>query len=348
MSDGAEIIPGKETGQMGSCQQEDHIMKSFFKRFLIFFSVLIFTTGFNASCQSPFTFTEKNQGIELFENGRPVYFYQQEPKSIDKKYICNNYLHPLFSIDGDTLTEEFPADHPYHRGIYWAWHQIYIDNQSLGDGWIMENISEEVTQIHSEILNKLARLNLEVKWKSPIYKDGKPFMSENTTIWVHQLTGEIRLIDFEIRLNALVPGISIGGSDDEKGYGGFCARIKLPENLIFTSSTGPVIPQTLQIKAGPWMDFSGSFGKTDKINGITILCHPSTPNWPEPWILRQVTSMQNIVFPGRNRIGIPPDKPVILRYRIVVHNGSAGKIDIEKLQEDYNKYSYPYSGPQIR
>ncbi len=96
----------------------------------------------------------------------------------------------------------------------------------MGDGWIMENISQEVTQIHSEIQNNMARLDLEVEWKSSLYQEGKPFISENTTIWVHPLKGGIRLIDFEIRLKSLVPGISIGGSDDEKGYGGFCATNK--------------------------------------------------------------------------------------------------------------------------
>jgi hypothetical protein len=348
MSDGTEIISGKETGQVGCRKQEDRIMTRSHNRFLQLCLILIFTIGFSACAQTPFTFTENDQGIELSENGKPVYFYQKKPKSKDNKYICNNYIHPLFSIDGDTLTEEFPADHPYHRGIYWAWHQIYIDNKSVSDGWIMENISEVVTHSHLGIQNKLARLDLEVEWKSSLYHEGKSFIQENVTIWVHPLTQGIRLIDFEIRLKALITGISIGGSDDEKGYGGFCARIKLPDNLKFTSSEGAVIPQTLQIKAGPWMDFSGCIGRNDKISGLTIFCHPSTPNWPEPWILRQVTSMQNIVFPGRQRIKIHEDKPVILRYRIALHNGSSGMTDIERLQDDYNKYTYPYSGPQIR
>jgi hypothetical protein len=85
------------------------------------------------------------------------------------------------------------------------------------------------------------------------------------------------------------------------------------------------------------MDFSAVFGKNSEVSGLTILCHPCTPNYPEPWILRQKGSMQNIVFPGQNRISITMDKPAVLRYRIIIHNGNAGSMDIPKLQTEYLK-----------
>ena len=72
---------------------------------------------------------------------------------------------------------------------------------------------------------------------------------------MYPLNTGVRMIDFEISLKALIPGVFMGGSDDEKGYGGFCTRLHLPYDLVFTSDHGPVIPQTLQLIAGPWMDF---------------------------------------------------------------------------------------------
>ena len=132
-----------------------------------------------------------------------------------------------------------------------------------------------------------------------------------------------------------MPDVEIGGSDDEKGYGGLCARLKLPNDLTFTSSTGNIIPQTFQVKAGPWMDFSASFGGDEETTGLAILCHPKTPNYPAPWILRSKTSMQNIVFPGRERIKIPMDEPLVLYYRLIIHDGNANKIDLRKLQSEY-------------
>jgi len=287
--------------------------------------------------KSPFSFKKTDQGIELLENGNPVFFYQRKPKSLTGQYICTNYLHPLYSINGDILTEEFPPDHQYHRGIFWTWHQLFVDDKSLGDGWINDGISQDVVNVQTENSKDGAQFNLDVMWKSSTFQNGKPFMNEHTTIIVHPLESNIRKIDFEITLKPLVPGFQIGGSADEKGYGGLCARIKLPDGLIFTSENGPVTPQNLQIKAGPWMDFSANFGKNSEVSGLTILCHPSTPNYPEPWVLRQKGSMQNIVFPGQDKISIAMDKPAVLRYRIIIHNGNADSLNISGLQLEYEK-----------
>ncbi|HCU20440.1 MAG TPA: hypothetical protein DF818_14390 [Bacteroidales bacterium] len=322
---------------MGSCEQKNSLIMKSNRLVFLSFLVLISIVGFNARRKSPFTFRENTQGVELLENGRPVFFYQREPRSLTNQYVYNNYLHPLYSLTGDTLTEEFPEDHPHHRGIFWAWHQLYIGNQSVGDGWVMESIHQEVADVKSGIQKNSARLDLNVRWKSKLWQNGKPFVHEHTTIEVHLLQSDIRIIDFEIALVALVPGVSIGGSDDEKGYGGFCTRIRLPDDMEFTSAGGKVIPQTLQIVAGSWMDFSASFGKSGKKSGLIILCHPSTPNYPAPWILRQVTSTQNIVFPGRQRVNLSMDKPVVLRYRLVLHKGSALDVNIAQLKEQYDK-----------
>lgn len=300
---------------------------------LLFFPFLILFSSCNFKNEMiPFKFEKDKQGIELLENGKPIFFYQKTPKSLTGKYITNNYLHPLYSLDGDTLTEEFPVDHPHHRGIFWAWHQIYINGKKVGDGWAMENIEQEVVDIRTITKENFAEMKLMVLWKSPLFESSKPFINEQTTIKVHPLQNEVRKIDFAIALKALVPGVEIGGSNDIKGYGGLSARLKLPADLKFTSSKGPVTPRTEQIKAGPWMDFSSSFTGT----GLSILCHPETPNYPAPWILRSEESMQNIVFPGKERITLAMDKPVLLYYRLIIYNGTNG-ININKLQSEYEE-----------
>jgi hypothetical protein len=309
-------------------------------------SVLFFLTVIISSCspssdkRSPFSFEESDQGVGLYENGKAVFFYQKEPKTLGGEHICNNYLHPLHAPDGDTLTEESPADHPHHRGIFWAWHQHYINDQSIGDGWMMEEISQEVVKMHVHTDKNTASLDLDVLWKSALYENGKPYIEENTSIVVYQIKTGIRIIDFEISLRALVPGVGLGGSDDEKGYGGFCTRIKTPDDLVFTSTKGPVIPENLQIIAGPWMDFSGSFGARGDQKGLAILCHPGTSNFPAPWILRQKASMQNIVFPGRDPVEISVDHPNKLRYRLILHTGNADEVDLALLQSEYNKTKF--------
>ena len=95
-----------------------------------------------------------------------------------------------------------------------------------------------------------------MKWRSPRFRDGEPFVEERTAITVHPVVDDARAIDFEIALRAVAPGIRIGGSEDPKGYGGFSVRVRMPDGLVFTGEGGPVTPEELQVEAGPWVDLS--------------------------------------------------------------------------------------------
>ena len=81
-------------------------------------------------------------------------FYQRMPKSLDGKYARNNYIHPLYGLDGAVLTEDFPEDHLYHRGIFWSWHQVYINGQRMGDPWLLENFIQKVKNVQFEQLGR--------------------------------------------------------------------------------------------------------------------------------------------------------------------------------------------------
>jgi len=186
-------------------------------------------------------------------------------------------------------------------------------------------------------------LHTQVLWKSPLWRDKKnqlkPYLVENTYIKIYQSQENFRIIDFEIGLRALENNIKIGGSEDQKGYGGFSVRIKLPEGIKFISSSGEIEPRKLRINAGPWMDFSGTFRENGEISGLTIFCHPTNPSFPQPWIVRRRGSMQNVVFPGRNPILVPTDRNLILRYRLVVHRDLSRDLDLKKLFGEYSRKS---------
>jgi len=305
--------------------------------YTLFSSVLVSCSLKSQQGRAVFTFNTTDQGIELLENNNPVFFYQRQPKSLAGEFVCNNYLHPLYSLTGDTLTEEFPASHPHHRGVFWAWHQVYIGQQHVGDSWIMKDVLFDIVKSEIDISGQNAKLNLVVRWKSPLFRNGSPFLEEHTLITVRKQEKNIRMIDFDIVLKPLVTGVQLGGSEEkEKGYGGFSARIKTPPGLVFTSSEGLVTPKEGQVRAGAVMDFSANFGGDD-VSGLTILCHPSNLNHPAPWILRQSESMQNTVFPGADRIELPFGKLLPLHYRMIVHKGNANNIDLDFLQAEYER-----------
>jgi len=280
--------------------------------------------------------TESEQGFLFEEGDSPILFYQRAPKSFDGAYTRNNYLHPLWTLDGEVLTEDGPEDHLHQRGVFWAWHQTFVRGERLGDAWACQDFVWDVVQAEIEESASASKaLVVEVLWKSPLWldegKEQKPVVKETTRIVVHPADSLYRAIDVEISLLALDDEVKIGGSEDEKGYGGFSARIEMPDNLSFRGPGGVIEPQTTQVEAGPWVNFEGSFGQNDKESGLAILVHPLNPGGINKWILRKKGSMQNPVFPGRELTLIPRDDPILLRYRLIVHGETAENLDLESL-----------------
>jgi len=312
-----------------------HYYKSIQLRFLfvLFFSFILVNTELYAQY---FTTIKSGEGIEILENGKKVLFYQVRPKSVDGKYERAGFVHPLYSLNEKILTDDMPADHPYHRGIFWAWHQIILNDKNIADGWISENISWKPLQVKVKKRKKRVMLQLQMIWNAePEHNKPTAIVREKTKITVFKSTSQYRILDFDIHLFALADNLKIGGSNDEKGYGGFCLRLKLPRDLTFVSENKVVIPQETPVLAGPWMDFTGSFeGESLPKTGVVVFGYTSGLGHQYPWILRSVTSMQNVPYPGRTPIELSK-KGLRLTYRIIVHDGEMRNEDIEKLYQQY-------------
>ncbi len=290
--------------------------------FILMFLPLMFAPAYGQTL----TAVHSDSGVWVHERGERVLFYQAKTKSKDGEYARANYVHPLYSIKGAVLTEDFPEDHLHHRGIFWAWHQVLIGSKKIGDAWECRDFEWEVDSIAHQVGDQ-GQLSLLVNtyWKSPLWTNASgvqtPFLQEQTRISIHPTVKNYRIIDFEISLLALVPELKIGGSEDEKGYGGFSVRIKTPADIRFTARAGEIIPATGPLKAGAWMDIAGSVEADGRQGGIVIIADPRNPTYPESWILRKQESMQNVVYPGSTPVAVSDTVPTVLRYRLVVYTG---------------------------
>ncbi len=284
----------------------------------------------------------KQDAASFYEGKDTILSYQIAEKSDQGAYPRSNYIHPLYTLDGQMLTEDFPADHLHHRGIFWAWHQLYIGEKRLGDGWEIKDFRWDVKSV-KEIENpgNSRTIQATVLWKSPQWTDSqgneKAVVEETTTITVYPAKEGYRPIDLTISFRALEPNMRLGGSEDQKGYGGFSTRIRLTEDTFFTSSEGKVKPENLPVKGTGWIDLSGPLGRNGAKAGLSILSHPTNPGYPNPWILRSKNSMQNAVypFPGNTPIPLSMKKPTTLRYRLLVHEGDSQNLDIAKIHAEY-------------
>ena len=292
--------------------------------------------------QAAVRITKDAQGYWFTEGDTKVMFYQLERKAMpDGQAARSNYFHPLYDLDGRVITEDFPADHIHHRGIFWAWHQVLINGKTVQDQWVNRDSFWPVQDAQTASDAMSASLRLRVVWESPQFTDAqgrrRPFVEESSVTRVYRVEGDTRRIDFHQRLTALVDGVAIGGSDDAKGYGGFSPRIVMPPDIVFTGEQGVVKPIENAVDASRWMDMSGTYGSGK--SGLTVLTHPTTTGFPQRWILRARNSMQNAVYPGQQPVAMPRDRPVILRYRVVLHRGALAPARIAQLQAEYAKES---------
>ena len=276
-------------------------------------------------------------GEWILEGDERVLFYQAATRSLDGQFSRAGYVHPLYDLHGNVVTEDFPADHPHHRGIFWAWHQCLVGGQPVGDGWACQDFQWQVEKMTTQSGRQWAGLEAHVRWSSPQLTDelGKPIplVYERTQIRVHRRSGNYRVIDFDIQLNPLVADLQLGGSSDDKGYGGFSPRLVMPADPVFHGQRGSVEPERTAVDGGGWMTISDARQE----QGVTIMCHRSLPGFPQKWILRKAGSMQNPVYPGRTAAALQIGQPWRLRYRLVLWHGGMTAEQTEQLYRKYNR-----------
>ncbi len=284
------------------------------------------------SCTQRWDVTEDENGILLFEDGKKVLFYQKAPKSWQGRSERCNYIHPLYGINEQILTQDFPADthtdHLHQRGIYWAWHQVYIGEKRIGDAWINEDFEWDVTRTSVSEFRDSCLITAKVLWKSPLWVDArgekKAFAREDIAFTVHPAQDNFRVLDFSIFITALEDSLFIGGSEDDKAYGGFSIRLDPGSGLEFESVNGEVEPQQNALDAGPWMNIIGNWDESVADEGVVMISHRYNPGHPQPWIIRKENSMQNVVYPGRSPVMIPLAEPLRLKYRVIVYQELIG------------------------
>jgi hypothetical protein len=230
-------------------------------------------------------------------------------------------------------------DHLHHRGIFWSWHQLLRDGLSIADPWMCDRIQWNVVWTETTITHEEAILKAEVHWvitDSTAENTNHPIIKEEVRVQVSFPESGIYIMDFTIGLKALERGLSLGGSNDDKGYGGFSVRLRLPDDVEFRGVGGKVTPQNTPVEAGKWMDVRGSYNKqgSEKQSVIIHAIPSSLPSF-RGWILRKSGSMQNPAFPGKRPIPLDTEHPILIRHRLVISDHLLSDVQAQKLQEDF-------------
>ena len=302
--------------------------------YILLFPVVMLTMYPGSLSRKNIVFSKTEEGVLLLDDNNPRFFYQTATKSLDGKYPRTNYIHPLWGMNGDTLTEDFPEDHLHHRGIFWTWHQLWSGNKRLADPWFCENIEWRVDSINTLTTNKKAILWAVVTWIIQDNETGEKNTVLTEDVYIEYIPYKnFYELTFSIKLTPLIEDLRLGGSENLKEYGGFSARIELPESPVFYCYKGIVKPESTPVEAGGWVQLQ----LPGKNTSIILMCQPEAMPGFKGWILREKKSMQNAAFPGTEPISISQKSPLIFKSSILVCSGKMPEKTIYKLYKQFQK-----------
>jgi len=110
--------------------------------------------------------------LTISSNGRPILTFHAGPGELpgsDIKPIFRRggYIHPVFTPSGRSITDDYPADHYHHHGIWFAWTKTDFEGRhpdfwNVGDG-----------------TGKIEFVSLDQTWSGPVQAG---FVSRNRYI----------------------------------------------------------------------------------------------------------------------------------------------------------------------
>ena len=210
--------------------------------------------------QGAFSIHDSGETVTIKDGDSPVFVYRyvpgEKPVFVPERYKRACYIHPLYGLDGEILTQDFPLDHFHHRGVFWAWPDSTLGERKL-DVWALDGVRE----VHSKWLDREtdevhAEIAVENVW---VYDDapGTPVIKEQVRISVYPAEDNHRNIDFELTFQNVSNEVFTlrGSGTSNKGYGGFCFRPDASRApFLFTSEQGESAEDVLELKS-PWRYF---------------------------------------------------------------------------------------------
>jgi hypothetical protein len=285
-----------------------------------------------AVADGSFTFVKDDDAgtLTLKEGSRKVFSFVYRPRlqpGVSAEYRRAGYMHPLYDLSGEPLTQDFPKDHYHHRGIWLSWPWMKYEGKKI-QLWHPSPLRQQFDRwIERKAEADRAVLALRNDW----VLDGQTIGWERWRIVAHKAAQGHRSVDLTLTFAATEKPIQLRGKQiARKGYGGLTVRTAQPlaKGRLLTSE-GSLEGDAVQ-KRFKWADLS------TPQRGLAVFAHPTNANHPPPWLLRNsYGGVLNPEWPGLSTVTLEPGEPVTLRYRLYVHQGQP---DAAALREAYRRW----------
>jgi hypothetical protein len=238
-------------------------------------------------------------------------------KPADSKIAAESacYFHPLTTPKGVVITDVAPADHKHHRGVFFAWLQVEGSKKADFWGWGQHAPTKGRTIVNREQRVQGRTLVVMNEW-----------MAEDTVLLRESLTATakdedgLRIVDLGWFMTP-VEDLKIA----QWAFSGFCVRTRKDGKITVLGPEGEVKlpdPKHTDPKSD-WPDakwYGFQFELPDgKQAGVAVFGAPSNP--PTLWHVVKGIGMINPAVCAPAALELKKDKPLPLRYRVVLWDG---------------------------
>lgn len=251
--------------------------------------------------------------VALTENGRPVWSYNYgmmlaKGVADDRTRCC--YIHPVYTPAGVVISDDFPQDHPHHRGINWTWPVVTVDGKTY-DLWTIKGIhARHEKWLRREVAGDKAVLAMREGW----YVGERRVVQADVEVTVHASAGGKRDMDFTLVVqNVYGARVSIAGTpDSKKGYGGFEIRLAPRTGTVINTAMLADSPDSDMVP-NAWAETVANYagGRAS----VRIAIDPSNAAFPSGWCLRHY-GLIGVNYPGVTPVALKA--PLTLKYRMTV------------------------------
>ncbi len=303
------------------------------------------STAFSAE-SATYSVHRTNSTITLARpDGKPILRYVTGPlpKSEQPQTTVPavGYLHPVYTPSGQVLTESGHAggDHTWLRGVFLAWPQVRGEKPAgfwtCGQAVWKEKghvVNREVTATADAAGGQLTATNAWTDGQIEVLKE-RAWLAARLVSGVHVVDLRCELSAFGTKDVQLLPWAFAGLA--------FHARRVADETVSFHSPEG-------EVKRSPprwnnpernwppaaWYDLLLTT-KQDTACGAAMMAHLAngTSTWQAYYALRMLNPNANATHP----ITVKPNKPLILRYRLVIHDGCPPVDILDQLATEFQK-----------
>ena len=317
---------------------------------LLLLALFLFAT----SARADFSWTDTpGKHLELTYGDKPVARYVYEaidessPARRDETYkpFCHLYMYQ-WEHYGNLLTKGPGGKFPHHRGVYYGFNQIsYTDAAGKKHEKVDVWHCRKAHQVHRRFTEQeasadAASFTSEIDW---VGDDGVPFATESRTMRF-SLNGPDVIVDFESTLSPQIAELKLDGDPQHAGFH-FRAHNEVNDKtsnatyyLRPVSGIGqPGVAINWSDKADndqtrdlPWKAMCITLRETQVT--ISYLDHPKNP---KP---ARASERQYGRFGTYFATTVKKEKPLTVRYRLVVHPGEyKDAAEVEKLSQAFLK-----------